>query len=362
MKQSKKKKKWILLSGGMIAVIIITVIAISSQGVLVDTAMVETGSVIKLIKESGTMESESAIIVTAQNTAEIQELLVSEGDAVNIGDTLMKRKETSADFDIKSLQSELSGLQAQYNQAKDLAIKNKILYDEGALSYEEYNQSDTTVKKLSAQIDALNYSIQSRMKGAELSGITAPIDGVVTAVFVKEGETVTPGSQLFEISNLNDTYVKVDLIAEDAAFVKAGDSVRVFNEDAKFSDDKAAIKKVHLKAQEKLSDLGVKQKRVTVEISVSPNASVRLGSNVDVEIVVDQKKDVLRISDMALFEMDYKDCVYVIKDGKAELREVKIGLEGEDFTEIVSGLSEGETVILSPNEEIQQGSRVKIEE
>lgn len=361
MKQARKNKRWMILGGCVIAVAIMAVVAVSLNGILVEAAIVETGQVVKLIKESGTMESESAIRITAQNTGEIKDLRVSEGDEVKLGDVLMTRKETSAQLDIKSLQAELSGLQTQYNQARDLAEKNKILYAEGALSYEEYNQSNTAAKQLSAKVSALNYSIQSLVETAELSGVVAPIGGVLTGVFVKEGESVVQGEQLFEISNLNDMYVKVDLIAEDADRVKVGNAVRVYNDDIKFSDDKATIKKIHLKAQEKLSDLGVKQKRVTVEVSLSKEVPIRLGSDLDVEITVDQKKKALRISDMALFELDHKDYVYVIENGKATLREVVIGIEGEDFTEITSGLSEGETVILSPNDEIQVNSRVKTE-
>ena len=82
---------------------------------------------------------------------------------------------------------------------------------------------------------------------------------------------------------MNDVYVKTDFIAEDADLIRQGDAVRLYNEDTAFSDEKAFVKKIHLKAENKMSDLGVNQKRVTVEISFGSAKQARLGSDMDVE-------------------------------------------------------------------------------
>ena len=108
-----------------------------------------------------------------------------------------------------------------------------------------------------------------------------------------------------------------------------------------------------------MSDLGVSQKRVTVEVSFGSEKTARLGSDVDVQITVDKKENVLRVPDLAVFEKGRKNCVYVVKDGKAVLREIKTGLEGEDYMEVVSGLSVGDKVILSPGDNISDGVRIK---
>ncbi len=362
MKDIKKNKKWIFIGVAIIIVASISGIAFFSGGVLVDIGVVENDKVAKLIKEVGTVESESAVTITAKNILDIKDINVSEGDEVTSGQLLIAIDEDSAEFEIKSLKAKLSGLQVEYSQAKNIANKNKTLYEQGALSYEEYNKSNTVAKQLSAEISSLNYSIESYIETSGTNGIVSPIDGVVTGVFVKEGENVSIGGQLIEISNLNDIYVKVDLITEDADLVKVGDKVSCYNEDTGFKDNNCTIKKIHLKAQEKISDLGVKQKRVAVEIGLSGDKVVRLGSNVDVDIIVDQKDKTLRVPDTAIFEMKNKDYVYVINGKNAELREVEIGIEGEDYTEIIKGLEVGEKVIISPNDEIEDGVKVKISE
>lgn len=358
MKQIKSRK-WIVITGVMILAVTAVAATMIKGGITVESAAVDQGEVTKLIKETGTVESENSITITAKNSEEIKGLVVEEGDRVKAGDLLMTGNGTSAELDIKSQRAELSGLQAQYSQAKDLANKNKALYEQGALSYEAYNSSNTAAKQLSSQITALQYAIESYSESSGAAGVTAPVDGVLTGVYVEDGESVAVGATLFEISNLNDIYVKTDFIAADADLIHQGDNVKIFNEDANFTDENGAVKKVFLKAENKMSELGVNQKRVTVEISFGAAEKIRLGSDVDVEITVEKKENVLRVPDLAVFEKDKKDCVYVVENGKAILREIKIGLEGEDYMEALSGLSKGDIVILSPSEDISNGVKVK---
>ncbi len=359
MKQLKTNKKWLLI----IAVVLLAAASAAvfmKTEVYVKAATVDRGEVKKILKESGTVESARSIIVISKNSGEINNLLVEEGQSVKSGDLLISSDGTSAKLDIKSLQAELSGLREQYKQAKELADKNKILYEQGALSYSEYNASNTAVKQLDAQISSMQYSIDSYIVSSGASGISAPVDGVITGVYVKEGESVIVGTPILEISDLNEIYVKADFIAEDADLIREGDQVRIYNKNTGFSDEKGTVKKIHPKAENKMSDLGVNQKRVTVEISFGTTEKIRLGSNVDVDIIVEKKDNVLRIPDLAVFEKEKKNCVYVIEEDKAVLREIETGLEGEDYLEVISGVSEGEAVILSPGDDIAEGVRVKI--
>ena len=359
MKQIKTKR-WIAAGAIVILVGAAAVMTVGNTGVEAEIAAIDRGDVIKLLKETGSVESRSAVTISAKNAGEVKGLMVEEGDAVKAGDLLMAGDGTSAALAIKSRKAELSGLQAQYQQARELANKNKALYQQGALSYESFRASDTAVKQLSSQIASLQYSIESDQESSGASGVTAPVDGILTGVYIKEGEMAAAGQPLFEISNLDDIYVKADFIAEDADLIREGDAVRIYNGDSDFSDDNGTVKKVYLKAEEKMSELGVNQKRVTVEISLGKADALRLGSDVDVEVTVDKKENVVRVPELALFEKNKKDCVYVIKSGKAKLREIKTGLSGEDYKEVVSGLSEGEKVILSPGDDIANGTRVKL--
>lgn len=359
-KKKKSKVKWILLGSALIITAAAVYMGVANSGVIVETTTATNGEVAKMIKESGSVETKRSVVIASKSTGEVKGLMVTEGDSVKVGDSLMAGyRENSAALDIKSMQAQLRGLQLQYAEAADIASKNKVLYEEGAISYQFYSQSQTVANQLAAQVDSLNYSIKSYSASTGNSGVTATIDGIVTGVFAKEGESIIAGAPLFEIANLEDVYIATNLIAADADLVTIGDPVRVYNQDTGFDSNLCKVSKVFLKAEEMISDLGISQKRVRVEISLAGERSVRLGSGVDIEITIENKENTLRVSDMAIFEMDSENYVYVVQQGKAVLRKVETGLEGEDYTEILSGLSEGETVIVSPSTDIGDGVRIR---
>ncbi|HOA42777.1 MAG TPA: efflux RND transporter periplasmic adaptor subunit [Bacillota bacterium] len=202
--------------------------------------------------------------------------------------------------------------------------------------------------------------MESFAKASGVSGVTAPISGTITEVYVREGEYTAVGAGLFEVADLDNLYIKVDLIAEDADLVKERNEVLVYGEGpGQLPAEGSSVCRVHLKAKEALSGLGILQKRVTVEVSMDQSLSLRLGSDVDLAIVVEEKDNVLRVPDSAVFKMNENWYVFAAKKGKASLRQIETGLEGDGFVEIISGLSEGERVIVSPGNDIEDGIKLK---
>jgi len=353
------KKRWIFIGAVLLLLAGAAVFAVEFSRVTVEAETLKKGEVLQVVEESGVVTARNTVMVTAKNGGEVKEVLVEEGDRVAGGTLLARSDITSAELDIKSLRAQLSGLRTQYSQAKSVADKNKALYEQGALSLEAYKASSAAANLLSSQISALSYTIKSSEEAKGLKGITAPLAGTITEVFVKKGELVQPGGALFEITDLNQLYVKAELVTEDADLLTEGDPARVYNEDTGFSDESAVVQKIYTKARQTFSELGVNQRRVTVEIATAKNQSLRLGSDVDISITVDRREDVLRIPEDAIFEKEGKDCVFVVEEGEAVLRQVTIGLEGEEYYEALEGLKEGDMVILSPGEEIKNGTRVK---
>ena len=354
------KKKWIIAITVLLVLIAASIGVLYTGGIEADTVTADEGPVRKLIKETGTVESGSTIVVASNFSGEIKGVIVSEGDFVNAGDLLVTGDESVAQLDLKSLRAQLSGLEVSLGRAREAVRKNKTLYEQGALSREEYDASTAAERELAAQVSSLRYSIESFAKSSGATGVTAPMDGTITEVYAKEGEYTAVGAGLFEISDLEDLYIGVDLIAEDADKVEAGDSVLVYAGDSGgLPATGSSVRRIHLKAREELSGLGIIQKRVKVEIRMEPSISLRLGSDVDIEIIVDEKENVLRVPVNAVFKLDGNHFVFVAEDGRARMRQVETGLEGDDHIEIISGLTKGELVIQSPGNEIEDGVRLK---
>lgn len=355
-----KTRKWIIGIAVVLVIIAVAMGTIYTGGIEAELAAADQGEVMRLIKETGSVESGNTIVVASNFSGEIRGVVVSEGDSVKAGDLLLTGDEGAAQLDLKSLRAELSGLEVTHRRAVEAVKKNKTLYDQDALSREDYDAAVAMEKQLAAQVSALRYSIESFAKTSGASGVTAPIDGTITEVYAKEGEYAVVGSGLFEISDLEDLYIEVNLIAEDADKVEAGDQVLVYTGDSGgLPATGSNVRRIHIKAREELSGLGIMQKRVKVEIQTDSGISLRLGSDVDIEIVIDQKKNVLRVPENAVFQQDGNHYVFVAESGKARLRQVETGLEGDDYIEIISGLSRGEEVVRSPGNEIENGVRLK---
>ncbi|GAB1477256.1 HlyD family efflux transporter periplasmic adaptor subunit [Bacillota bacterium] len=355
-----KGKKWIAVIALLLAVIASAIGINYTGGVQAEVAAADEGPVKRLIKETGSVESGNTIVIASNFSGEIKGLVVSEGDSVKAGDILITGDDSVARLDLKSLRAELSALEISYGRAGEAVKKNKALYDQGALSREEYNGAAAAEKQLAAQVSSLRYSIESFTKASGALGVTAPFDGTITEVYAKEGEFATIGTSLFELADLEDLYIEVNLIAEDADKVEEGDQVLVYKDDSGgLPAAGSSVRRIHLKAREELSGLGIMQKRVKVEIQTDPGFNLRLGSDVDVEIVIDEKEKVLRVPENAVFQQDGNHYVFVAEGGKAHLRQLETGLEGDDYIEIFSGLTTGEKVIRSPGNEIEDGVRLK---
>jgi HlyD family secretion protein len=223
------------------------------------------------------------------------------------------------------------------------------------VSRNEYDMAETQEKELSAGLQSLRYTIRSMRENAPEDRVEAPRAGVVTELFVSEGDTAVMGAPLAEISDMRDLYIKASLLADDAAKVRVGDRVLLTD----WPDVVCKVEKISPKVREEMSELGIAQKRVDAEISMDDFEGFVLGADVDVEIVIDERDGVIVAPRKTVFSLDGTDFVYVVKDGRAALREVEVGLKGEDFYEISANLEESEVVIVSPDGALADGSRVK---
>lgn len=356
----KMKKKNIAIVAILLALAIVGSIGYYlSSGIEVILADVSPRDVLRLVEETGVVESESAVAVTAKGGSTIAQIFVEEGQAVQEGDLLMSFSDSSSSAsEVASIQAQAAGVYAQYVAAKRISDSNKTLYAQGAVSYTEYAASLATTQQLSSQLSSLGYSAESVIGATAANGVESPISGVVIALYVKEGQAPDLGASLAEIGGLDDRILSLHLISSDADLVSVGMKASIFAE-GDFISDQAVVSKVALKATDYVSLLGIVQKRVSVEVRLSKDTTLRLGSNADVEIVVDERRNVLSIPSKAIFEIENQDYVYVAQEGRAILTKLTIGLKGETYTEITDGLSEGFRVIVSPSTEIGDGVRIK---
>jgi len=211
-----------------------------------------------------------------------------------------------------------------------------------------------------AQIDALSLEAETLRHEMTKRSVTSPIDGTVVDLQVKKGAVVLPGSVIATIYS-HDLKVVCEVLAQDMPLVSIGQEVLVHGDSLGGEELLGKISKISSRATESLSDLGLRQRRVRVEIALTDPRpkNVLAGYPVDVDIVVGQSHGML-IPAKALFEMHGKHHVFIVRDGRAVLSSVVRGIETDTQVEIVLGLSEDDSVVVSPPRELSPDAKVRI--
>ena len=207
------------------------------------------------------------------------------------------------------------------------------------------------------RIVALQANMKTMEDDLQRARVVAPVAGVVLRRFEESERVVAAGTPILEIGDLRGIEVEADFLSEDVAHMKVGMPAEVFGRALGDRVVPAKITRIHPAAFKKISSLGVEQQRVTILVGFD-GAPGGLGDRyrVEVRVVLEQKDDVLLVPEGALFRHAGAWHVFVMRDGAARLTPLETGLRDGRVREVLSGLSEGDTVVLHPDPELEDGA------
>lgn len=396
----KKKRRKLMIWGGVglgiVLLIAIGVFAATRGGTKIDPsklAKVEKGDLAKSVVATGKVTPITKVEVKSKASGIVKKLLVDYGDRVKKGQLLaqLDKIEIEAQVEqskaaLEAAQANLSSSKADFerakvdaegpdvpllkrayeravNMAKDGVVSTSALEDaqknyEMSLNKQNVSKAQVTVLKAKiAQSQANVAQDQANLKQLEeqlsYTDIVSPIDGIVLSRDVQMGDAVSSilvlGSSATLVMTLGDTsevYVKGKVDESDIGKVYLGQRARIKVESFK---DKTFDGKVT-----KISPMGVEKDNVTTfEVRVSiqnPGGELKAEMTANAEIILDEHKNVLQIPEGAiLYDKDKKASVEIPdpkgKEGKNKVA-VNIGISNGAKTEVLSGLKEGDQVVL----------------
>ncbi len=229
-----------------------------------------------------------------------------------------------------------------------------------ALLTEYIDENEYQREAYEAQIKAMENRLAKLRDDKKKASIVSPVEGVILERHSHGGAAMSAGTPLFLIGDPKSIELNVELLTDEVSRVKPGLKVVLSGEVLGGGTVEGKVDRILPTGFLKRSTLGVEQERVGVICSFD-NSSLGLGPvyGVDVRIITDEKKGVLRVPERAVFKSGGRRHVFVVKDGKAALAEIEIGIEGEDFYEAVSGLSENAVVIIAPPADLEEGMAVE---
>ncbi len=206
------------------------------------------------------------------------------------------------------------------------------------------NPSPNDLKSAQASVDQARAARDLAQTRLNYAIIKAPFDGVVTHVDVDLGSTVPAGRVVLGIADVSEYRVKLNIDETDVSKIQVGQEVTInlpaypgVNIAAKVTDVASNATMVQ----------GVVNYVVTVSLSPKQPVPIKLGMTADANILIANRENVLILSNRAIRAVGNNRFVTILRDDKSTQEiEVKTGMANDQETEIVSGLSEGQVVVI----------------
>jgi HlyD family secretion protein len=230
-------------------------------------------------------------------------------------------------------------IQSDIDKAKANMDLAKAKYDDAQAAYQRLQNGVPAGDLASAQsrLNAANAVLRQ-------TRITAPFSGTILSVTVLEGDLVNAGAVAFVIADLSELHVDVPIAEVDYTRVATG-------QDASISLDAVQGKTYTGKVVEIGLTSGVTQNAVTYPVKVvltNADAQVLPGMTAAVDVEVTRLNNVLLVPNRAVRSSNGARIVYVLKNGMLSPVTVTLGSSNDTESEVLSGLAEGETIVLNP--------------
>ena len=368
---------------------------------------------VSAVTASGKIEAKTSVDISADITGRIIQIAVREGDLVKRGQFLLqidpaqyqaavaRSQAVVSSTEAIVLQTKASRDQAQraWNRAKQLTElgENLIAPETAEQSQTAFEVAEANYQSSRAQLEQARAGLQEAKDNLAKTRLTAPISGRVVRLAVEEGEVAVPGTfsretgLLMTIADLSVILANVQVDETDVVRLQTRDSVEV-NIDA-YPDTTFAGQVTKVSHSSKLTPTqtasGSNDRAVDFDVEITlknPPPDIRPDLSCTARIVTDTRDNALSIPIIALTVRDHErvpnesegeppvdtlrerfkkkeaEGVFVVRDGMATFRPVRVGVAGDDYFEVLEGLREGETIVAGTYQairDLKDGAKVR---
>jgi HlyD family secretion protein len=382
-----------------------------SQRLPVKTVPVTRGQVRLTVSTvfTGSVVSEREATVSFQTSGQLAALAVQEGVTVNAGEVIARLEDAEPQAQLMLAEANVHTAQAQLQRAKlslpleDSQVRAEItqsqasldnasttyqrwqdLYAKGAVARQQVEEAqmryDVAKSRYEAAMAAVTRNAARRQEIAAAEAavkqmeaslqmarirlgqtvLRAPLAGMVTRTFANIGEFVGIGKPIAHLVDPDSLYIKAVVDEADAPKVRVGQQALVAMDvfqGRRLEGRVADISPVISSARQESRTSEVKIQLGDRSIALKP------GFSADIEIIVEEVPNVLRLPTHVILDRERGKYVHVMRDGRVQERPIHIGASNWDFTQIASGLQEGERVIISVDgAKLEDGHPVHVQE
>lgn len=318
------------------------IVAEKNASVSVKTAPVKTEEVSLDFLANGNFEPIQELTFSAEKSGKVISVLVKEGDYVNVGQTLVIVRS-----DVINVNAQTA--KAAYDNAKSDYDRYQNAYNSGGVTKQQLDQAKLALTNATNNLKQANINVGD-------TKVKAPIKGFINKKYIEPGSILAgmPATAMFDIVNVSKLKLKVTVNESQVASLKLGNTINVTS--SVFPDKTFAgkITFIAAKADESLN--------FPVELEIQNNAdnSLKAGMYGTANFGSKQKQQLKIVPRNAFVGSVSSNQVFVVENGIAKLKKVTSGRIIGEQVEIVDGLSDGDTVIITGQINLQDGNAVEI--
>ena len=388
----------VLLWSGALLVVAALAWSFRPQPVPVDMAPVERGALRVTVDEDGMTRVRERYVVSAPIAGRMKRVELEPGDAIAANRTVIATfvpgtpplldARTRAETEARMKAAEAARDQARVSLQRardDAAFSRSELHRQrqiekfGGVTEERLAAAELDTRIKDALVTAADLALDraeheleaaravlQQVSAPSASGggalaLRSPVSGVVLRVLQESEAPVPAGTPLVEIGDPDELEIVVDLLSTDAVKVQPGFPVHITG----WGGAEAmagVVRLVEPAGFTRVSALGVEEQRVNVLIDLDDRGgeaqTLGDGYRVEVSIVVWERADVLKVPTSALFRDNVEWAVFVVRDGTAGQTMIRVGQRNAIEAEVLSGLAEGDLVIVHPGDTVADGVAV----
>ena len=288
---------------------------------------------------TGTILANEEVELRSEISGKIVQILFREGAYVNKGDLLVKINDAD-------LQAQLRKAESKVKLIEDRETRQRQLAQNQMISQEDYESTLNDLEASKAEHDLIKAQIDK-------TEIRAPFNGVVGLREVSEGSFVTTSTVIARLQNLSNLKVDFAIPQKYSSLVRMGDELtfRLSGNDFQY---KAKIYAIEPKIDPSTRTLRLRA------ICSSSYKDLFPGAFANVQLSLKETEDAILIPTVAIVPELKGQSVYLYKGGIVYPQKVELGLREEQSVQVLSGLTEGDTVITSGILQMRPGIKVKI--
>jgi len=288
---------------------------------------------------TATLEAEKQAEVLARVGGVVQAIPAEEGDTISSGGTLLRIENEEYQLRVDQAAANTANLRARYERLQSIAAQNLV-------SAEELDTAERDLKSAEADegLARLNLSY---------TRVEAPFTGKVVRRLVDVGQNVSAGTPLFQLADFDPLLARIHVPAKQFGRLDVGQAVQLKLHSSETTLDGT------IKLVSPVIDTNTGTIKLTVEIPDHPDP-VRPGDFAEVNIVTERRPNALLVPKAAVFTDKGEDVVFVAIDDTAERRVVEQGFVDDVHAEVVSGVAEGELVVVKGQRSLRHGAPLRI--